>query len=187
VRLEPLTPAHAPALFAALAFDSEIFRWRPVEPPETLAGMDALIEASLAAQARGAVVVFAQVEAATGRAVGGTSYSTIDRPNRMVEIGATWLGRPWQRTAINTEAKYLLLEHAFEVLGAVRVQFRTDLRNRQSQAAIERLGAVREGVLRKHTLVKGGVYRDTVMYGIVDDEWLTVKARLRAKMAAYEN
>jgi len=187
VRLEPLTRAHAPALFAALAVDPDIFRWRPVETPQTLADMEAMIDASLAAQARGSVVRFAQVEPATGRAVGGTSYSLIDRPNRMVEIGATWLGRPWQRTGINTEAKYLLLEHAFELLGAVRVQFRTDLRNLQSQAAIERLGAMREGVLRKHSLVKGGVFRNTVMYSILDEEWPAVKARLREKMAAHES
>jgi RimJ/RimL family protein N-acetyltransferase len=184
VRLEPLTLAHAADLFAALATDPGIWRWWRVPPPATREGLEALIAADLEAQARGAVIVFAQVEAATGRPVGSTSYLNISRPDRGLEIGSTWLGRPWQRTGINTESKYLLLRHAFEDLGAVRVQLKTDLRNLQSQAAIARLGAVREGLLRKHMLVRDGHIRDTVMFSIVDTEWPAVKARLEGLMAA---
>jgi RimJ/RimL family protein N-acetyltransferase len=147
--------------------------------------MRAMIAADLEAQARGNVVVFAQIDLAGGRAVGGTTYMNISRCDRGLEIGSTWLGKPWQRTGINTEAKYLLLRHAFEDLGAVRVQLKTDGRNLQSQAAIERLGAVREGVLRKHMCLHDGFLRDTVVYSILDDEWPAVKARLEAKMAAH--
>jgi len=106
----------------------------------------------------------------------------IQRRHRGLEIGSTWLGKPWQRTGINTEAKYLLLRHAFEVLGAARVQLKTDLRNTQSQTAIARLGAVREGVLRKHKIVRDGFLRDSVMFSIIDDEWPAVKTRLERLM-----
>jgi RimJ/RimL family protein N-acetyltransferase len=184
VRLEPITLAHAVDLFSALRIDPTIRKWSPVVPPETLHEMESLIAADLDAQARGDSVVFAQIEQATGRAVGGTSYLRIRRRDRGLEIGATWLGKPWQRTGINTEAKYLLLRHAFADLDAVRVQFITDLRNLQSQAAIERLGAVREGILRKHTLMPDGFLRDSVLYSIVDEEWPAVNAHLEAMLAA---
>src|SRR5207237_2781887 len=160
-----------------------IWRWWRVPPPDSREGLEALIAADLEAQARGTLVVFAQVEPGTGRAVGGTSYLNISRPDLGLEIGSTWLGKPWQRTGINTESKYLLLRHAFEDLGAVRVQLKTDARNHQSQAAIERLGAVREGLLRKHMLVRDGYIRDTIMYSITDEEWPAVKTRLETGMA----
>jgi N-acetyltransferase len=185
VRLEPLTTAHAPALFAALSIDPSIWQWRTLAAPMSLAEMEVQILADLEAQARGSVVAFAQVEMATGLPVGATTYMNISRRDRGLEIGATWLGKPWQRTGINTEAKYLLLRHAFEALGAVRVQLKTDGRNVQSQAAIERLGAVREGVLRKHMLVGDGYLRDTVMYSIIAEEWPAVKLRLEQKMEVY--
>lgn len=185
VRLEPMTPAHAPDLFAALHRDPTIWQWRPHQPlpPASATEVEAMIVSELAAQAAGNVVVFAQIELATNRAVGGTTYMNISRRDRGLEIGSTWLGKPWQRTGINTEAKYLLLRHAFEDVGAVRVQLKTDLRNLQSQAAIERLGAVREGVLRKHMAVRDGYIRDTVMYSIVELEWAMVKDRLERLMA----
>jgi N-acetyltransferase len=185
VRVEPLTPEHAPDLFAALMADPSVWRWLPAAPPETLDGMRQQVAKVLEDQARGAVVAFAQAARATGRAVGWTTYLNISRKDRGLEIGNTWLGKPWQRTGINTEAKYLLLGHAFEALGAVRVQLKTDRRNLQSQAAIERLGAVREGVLRKHMLLHDGFVRDTVLYSIVDDEWPGVKARLEVLLAAH--
>ena len=185
VRLEPLTAEHAPDLFAAVTADPSIWRWRTFPAPDTLDDMRRQIAEALEAQSRGAVVAFAQVALATGRAVGSTTYMSISRKDRGLEIGNTWLGKPWQRTGINTEAKYLLLRHAFEVLGAVRVQLKTDGRNLQSQAAIERLGAVREGVLRKHMLLYDGFLRDTVVYSILDDEWPAVKARLEARLAAH--
>ena len=182
VRLEPLRLSHAADLFAALAVDPSIWRWWRVPPPSTLPEMEALLAASLEEQAQGTVVAFAQIEPASGRAVGGTTYLNISRRDRGLEIGSTWLGKPWQRTGMNTEAKYLLLRHAFEELGAVRVQLKTDARNLQSQAAIARLGAVREGVLRKHMRVRGGFLRDSVMYSIIDTEWPAVKLRLEGMM-----
>src|SRR5712691_1168599 len=166
VRLEPLQPAHAADLFAALSVDPTIWRWWREVPPTDLDGMRDFVAATLKEQADGSVVAFAQIDLRSGRAVGMTTYMSISRPDRGLEIGATWLGKPWQRTGINTEAKYLLLRHAFEELGAARVQLKTDRRNLQSQAAIERLGAVREGVLRKQMLTRGGVLRDTVIYSI---------------------
>ena len=126
VRLEPLTPEHAPALFAALAADPSVWRWLTMPPPATAAEMEAIIADELAKQARGELVPFAQVEQATGRPVGHTTYMNISRRDRGLEVGGTWLGRPWQRSGINTEAKYLLLRHAFEELGAVRVQLKTN-------------------------------------------------------------
>jgi len=185
VRLEPLTTAHAPDLFAALSVDSAIWRWWRETPPVDLAGMEAFVSATLEEQARGSVVAFAQIELASGRAVGSTTYMDIRPEDRGLEIGSTWLGKSWQRTGINTEAKYLLLRHAFEVLGAARVQLKTDARNVQSQTAIARLGAVREGVLRKHRLVRNGFLRDSVMFSIIDDEWPDVKARLERLVAAH--
>jgi RimJ/RimL family protein N-acetyltransferase len=182
VHLEPLTLAHAPDLFAALTLDPSIWQWFPIAPPTSLADLEALLRTQLDNQAKGVVVLFSQVEPATGRAVGSTTYLNISRHDRGLEIGSTWLGKPWQRTGINTEAKYLLLRHAFEALGTVRVQLKTDRRNLQSQAAIERLGAVREGILRKHMLVRDGFIRDSVLYSIVAEEWPAVRARLEARL-----
>lgn len=183
VRLEPLTPAHAPDLLAALSHDLSIWRWLPIEPPVTTAEMEAIISAALAAQAAGTSVPFAQIALATGRVVGSTRYLNISRADLGLEIGWTWLGRPWQRTAINTEAKLLLLRHAFEDLGAARVQLKTDARNLQSQAAIERLGALREGVLRRYQRTRGGLLRDTVMYSLLAEEWPAVRERLEARLS----
>jgi RimJ/RimL family protein N-acetyltransferase len=184
VRLEPLSPAHAPDLFAAYKIDPGILRWWLIPMPDDLPGFESKIKADLEKQACGSVVLFTQVDPASGRAVGQTTYMNINRYDRGLEIGSTWLGKPWQRTGINTEAKYLLLRHAFEDLGAVRVQLKTDGRNTQSQRAIERLGAVREGLLRKYQRVWDGFTRDTVMYSITDGEWPAVKARLEGLMAA---
>lgn len=186
VRLEPLALAHASDLLAALAIDPDIWRYMREEPPDTVAGMEAVIQARLQAQAGGDTVAFAQIDLASGKAVGSTTYLNISRRDRGLEIGNTWLGKPWQRTGINTEAKYLLLQHAFEELGAVRVQLKTDGRNLQSQAAIAQIGAVREGVLRKHSLVRHGFIRDSVMFSVLDNEWPAVKARLEAMMATYQ-
>jgi RimJ/RimL family protein N-acetyltransferase len=177
--------AHAADLFAALAVDPGVWRWWLVGPPATLAEMEASLASYLADQAQGSRVVFTQIETATGRAVGMTTYMSISRRDRGLEIGSTWLGKPWQRTGINTEAKYLLLCHAFEELGAARVQLKTDARNLQSQKAIERLGAVREGVLRRYQRTADGSLRDTVMYSIIADEWPGVKQRLEGLLAAH--
>ncbi len=185
VRLEPLSLAHAPSLFQALAIDPTIWRWWREVPPTEVAGMEAFLQDLLNEQAAGRVIAFAQVEVATGRPVGSTTYMNISRRDRGLEIGNTWLGKSWQRTGMNTEAKYLLLRHAFEELGAVRVQLKTDSRNVQSQTAIARLGAVREGVLRKHMLVRDGYIRDTVMFSIIEVEWPGVKTRLEQLLATH--
>ncbi len=118
----------------------------------------------------------------SGKAVGSTSYLDVRPEHRGLEIGGTWIGKPYQGTAVNPESKYLLLRHAFETLGAIRVQLKTDLRNLHSQRAIEKLGAKKEGVLRKHMILSDGTIRDSVIYSITDDEWPEVKARLEARL-----
>jgi RimJ/RimL family protein N-acetyltransferase len=132
--------------------------------------------------AAGVRIAFTQRLADTGQVVGTTSYYDIDPVNRSIAIGYTALGRPWWRTAVNTEAKLLLLHRAFDELGATRVQWHTDLRNVRSQAAIERLGAVREGVLRRHRLLPDGSWRDTVLYSMTELEWPAAKQRLQAAL-----
>jgi RimJ/RimL family protein N-acetyltransferase len=181
-RLEPLAPRHAAGLLRA-GGDADIWAYLPVNPSESLAEMGRWVAAALEAQARGTDLPFAIVRRADGAVVGSTRYLNIARHDRGLEIGWTWLGREVRRTAINTECKYLLLRHAFEGLGAIRVQLKTDLRNERSQRAIERIGAVREGVLRKHMIVQGGHRRDTVMYSVIDTEWPAVRARLEGMMA----
>ena len=128
-------------------------------------------------------VAFAIVENGRGRAVGSTRYLNIRPEHRSLEIGWTWLGRDWQRTALNTETKLLLLTHAFEQLGCVRVEFKTDLRNARSQKALQRMVATREGVLRNHMIVQGSHVRDSVYYSVIDREWPTVKQQLLKLLA----
>jgi RimJ/RimL family protein N-acetyltransferase len=140
------------------------------------------VQEMLERQRRGADLPFAIILQATGKAIGATRYIEIRRADRGVEIGGTWFAVEYQRTAVNTECKYLLLKHAFETLGCIRVQFKTDLRNERSQQAIERLGAVKEGIFRKHMLVWDGTIRDSVYYSIIDTEWPSVKARLEEKL-----
>lgn len=141
--------------------------------------IDEAVEASRAGTAHG----FAIVSLKEGRAVGSTRFLDIRREHRALEIGWTWLAKSHHRTAVNTECKLLLLQHAFETLGAVRVQLKTDLRNERSQRAIERLGAVREGVHRKQLTVWNGYVRDSVFYSVIDTEWPGIKARLLASLA----
>lgn len=181
VRLEPLTLAHYDQL-VQVGLDEDIWRWTlyVVRTPDDLR---AFIEAELQRQATGANLVFAQIDTATGCAVGTTRLMNIDTANRRTEIGGTWLGRAWQRTPINTEAKYLLLRHAFETWGCIRVEFKTDALNEQSRRAILRLGAKEEGRLRKHMITATGRIRDSLYFSITDDEWPEVKARLDERLA----
>ena len=181
VRLEPLSMDHHAAL-CAVGFDPELWRWtlNLVQTPEQ---MKEYMKAALDGQARGSELPFATCERASGRAVGSTRFGNIDRANRRVEIGWTWIARPWQRTAVNTEAKYLMLRHAFEQWGCVRVELKTDVLNEASRAALRRLGAKEEGVLRRHMITATGRIRDTVYYSILDSEWPAVKAMLEAKLA----
>jgi RimJ/RimL family protein N-acetyltransferase len=183
VRLEPLELRHAADLAAAGA-DPEVWRWMPVAPPASEADMRAVIDLLLERRAAGAQLPFAQVELASGRAVGSTSYLDIAPADGRVEIGWTWLGRPWWRTPLNTEAKLLLLGHAFDTLHLNRVALKTDVRNERSQAAIERIGGVREGVLRAHMIRPDGSLRDTVYFSILASEWPAVRERLNRRLSA---
>jgi len=179
VRLEPAADRHVPALLEA-GHDEAVWRWLPWPRPTSEAEL-----ATILADERRRALPFAQLDATTGQAVGITTYRDIDDTHRTLEIGGTWLGRPWWRTAINTEAKLLLLGHAFEVLGANRVAIKTDIRNERSQAAIERLGAKREGVLRHQYIRPDGTLRDTVLYSVIPEEWPSVRAFLQERLAAY--
>ncbi|MEV7328565.1 bifunctional pyridoxamine 5'-phosphate oxidase family protein/GNAT family N-acetyltransferase [Micromonospora sp. NPDC093244] len=181
VLLEPLDLAHTDDLHAATA-DDEVWRHLGVRRPTTPAGTAEVIAAALDAQHRGERVPWVQRCASTGAVVGTTSYYEIDPERRSVAIGHTFLGRAWWRTGINTEAKLLLLGRAFDELGAVRVAWHTDIRNDRSQAAIERLGATREGVLRMHRQRADGSWRDTVQYAMTVDEWPNAQLRLRERL-----
>jgi RimJ/RimL family protein N-acetyltransferase len=140
--------------------------------------MGSYIGEALQAQAAGKALPFAVIDRSTGRAVGSTRFGNFEPAHRRVEIGWTWLGTPWQRTAFNTESKYLLLTHAFETLGVNRVEFKTDALNEQSRKAILRLGAVEEGVMRRHMVARNGRVRDSVYYSIIAGEWPDVKTHL---------
>ncbi len=161
----------------AIGLDPEIWRLTVavVRTPEE---MRSYMESALRLQAEGSSLPFVTIERSAGRIVGSTRFGNYDPLNRRVEIGWTWLARAWQRTATNTEAKYLMLTHAFERLGCVRVELKTDVLNLPSRKAMMRIGAKEEGILRKHTLMWTGRYRDTVFYSILDQEWPQVKTRL---------
>jgi nitroimidazol reductase NimA-like FMN-containing flavoprotein (pyridoxamine 5'-phosphate oxidase superfamily)/RimJ/RimL family protein N-acetyltransferase len=181
VVLEPLDVCHAEELFAALD-DEEVHRYIPRVRPASPADMAAAIAGMLREHAAGLRVPWLQRDAATGAVVGTTSYCPSDEHNRSVHIGSTQLGRKWWRTGINTDAKLLLMTRAFDELGAVRVEWQTDALNLRSQAAIERLGATKEGVLRRHKLRGDGTWRDSVFYGMTDAEWPAAKARLTDRL-----
>jgi RimJ/RimL family protein N-acetyltransferase len=181
VRLEPLKKAHLAGL-AEVGLDEELWRWIPTAV-RTREEMVAYIETALDEQQRGVSLPFAIVEKATGRAIGSTRYGNIDRTHHRVEIGWTWVAREWQRTAMNTEAKYLLLKHAFESLGCMRVELKTDSLNEKSRAAILRIGAKEEGIFRNHMITASGRIRHSVYFSIIDSEWPEVKARLEARLS----
>lgn len=179
VRLEPLGPQHAEGL-AAAGDDPDVFAH--------LIGWDALTVETARAHidrylATPAVVPWAQVDRRTGEVAGMTAYYDVVPELRTVAIGHTWIGRRFWRTPLNTEAKLLLMSRAFDDLGCVRVVWHTDIRNDRSQAAIARLGAQREGVLRKHKRRDDGSWRDTVTFSMLDDEWPAARDRLRARLA----
>ena len=183
VRLEPLSLDHVPDLTVA-GQDESIWRYMPYPNMRTEADMHAWIADLLERQARGGDVPFAVYHLADQRAIGATRYMDIQPAHHDLEIGGTWYGLPYQRTAANTESKYLLLRHAFEVLGCIRVQLKTDLRNERSQAAIARIGAVREGVLRENIIMPDGYHRSSVYFSLLAAEWPAVKAKLEARLAA---
>ncbi|MGH7560470.1 MAG: GNAT family N-acetyltransferase [Gemmatimonadales bacterium] len=177
VRIEPLDHRHADDLLAAAA-DPEIWRFMPIPQPASGGDLLTWIDDAWRRAAAGDQLPFAVVDHATDRAIGSTRFLEIRRSWRTLEIGWTWLSASAQRTPVNTECKYLLLRHAIEELGALRVQFKTDARNERSQRSLERIGAVKEGVLRKQRINWDGFVRDAVYYSIVDEDWPAVKARL---------
>jgi len=176
VRLEPLSQSHHAGL-CEIGLVEELWRWIPL-PVATREQMQAYIELALTECANGVSMPFAQIERATGRAIGSTRYMNIEKDHRRLEIGATWIAPAWQRTSINTEAKYLLLRHAFEDLGCMRVELKTDSLNEKSRNAILRVGAKQEGIFRNHILTSTGRVRHTVYFSVIDSEWPGVKAKL---------
>lgn len=181
VRLEPLLLAHEEALIAA-AEDGDLWKSKVTIVP-TRAEMGDYLRAALKQQDEGRELPFVIVRKSSGEIAGTTRFYFIDRENRTLEIGYTWLAASAQRTGINTEAKLLLLTHAFEELRCIRVSLVTDVLNQQSRAAILRLGATEEGILRNHLIMPDGRYRDSVCFSIIESEWPEVKAGLEAKLS----
>jgi N-acetyltransferase len=185
VRLEPLAIEHAAGYLTAAgtgADAEEVFRWMSLPAPVTEDDARQHVLDAVAARAAGSRLAYAQLDAATGAFAGTTSYYDIDPGLRAIAIGHTWLGRRWWRTGFNTEAKLLLMSHAFDRLGAVRVVWHTDVYNTRSQDAIARLGATREGLLRKHRIRRDGSWRDTVQYAMTDEDWPAAKEQLQARL-----
>lgn len=180
VRLEPVSLDHVDGLFAA-GQDESIWRWMP-RHPVTRDDFRSIVEHAIAEQQHGRGITWATVHRASGQVVGSTSFLNVSAYDNRLEIGATWIAPRMQRSAINTEAKYLQLRHCFEELGCLRVELKTDARNLKSQAAIERIGAVREGVFRKHMRMQDGFQRDSVYFSIIDEEWPAVKRGLETML-----
>ena len=181
IRLEPLSLDHVPDL-ATVGCDDRIWKLMLYGMIRNDADMRLWVEDLLRRQEQGTDLPFVVIFKANGKAIGGTRYLEIQTEHRRLEIGGTWYGLDYQRTVVNTECKYLLLKHAFETVGCIRVQFKADIRNERSWRAIERIGAVREGILRNHYILADGTYRDSVYYSILDSEWLKVKERLHLLM-----
>ena len=182
IRLEPMRREHHAAL-CEVGLAEELWRWAP-SPVLTPDAMAAYIETAMEAQAEGTALPFVTMEQAGRRVVGSTRFGTIDRANRHLEIGWTWVGLDWQRTVVNTEAKYLMLRHAFETLGCLRVEFKTDSLNDRSRRALLRIGAIEEGTFRNHMITSGGRIRHSVYYSVIDSEWPEVKLRLEERLAS---
>jgi RimJ/RimL family protein N-acetyltransferase len=176
VRLEPLSLDHLPGLLA-IGLDPVLWRWT-LNKVNTPADLERYVETALAEQRAGSSLPFATVLQSDGHVIGSTRFGNISLPNKRVEIGWTWIARPWQRTGANTEAKLLMLRHAFEVLGCARVELKTNVLNSQSRAAMLRIGCVEEGVLRQHAVADDGTTRDTIYYSILKAEWPGVRDRL---------
>ena len=181
VRLEPMTEAHIPAL-AEIGVGHTFWDFMVYGQMNSADDMRGWVIDILSLAEKGTDLPFVVIHLASGRVAGATRYLNIMPNDRGLEIGGTWYGLEFQRTPVNTECKYLLLSHAFETLGCIRVQLKTDLRNERSQKAIERIGAVKEGVLRNHMILPDGHYRYSVYYSILDTEWGEVKKRLEEMM-----
>ena len=181
VRLEPLSEAHLDGL-AEVAFEPSIWRWTTSQPTDR-AGLEAWLDAALAGRAAGTDEPFATIDVATGRPIGSSRYMSIVPEHRRLEIGWTWVAVPWQRTGANREAKYLQLRHAFEVLAANRVEFKTDSLNEKANPGLLGIGATFEGTFRNHMVMPGGRLRHSNYYSVIVDEWPRVKAALEADLA----
>ena len=184
VRLEPLTRAHLDAL-AEVGLDPDLWIWT-ASTVRTRDDLAAYVETALAGQADGTALPFATVDRASGRVVGSTRFGNYVAAHRRVEIGWTFVAPPWQRTAVNTEAKLLMMAHAFDTLGLTRVEWKTDALNARSRAAILRLGAIEEGTLRSHMVVRDGRLRDTVYFSVTAPEWPAVRDRLTTRLTQGE-
>jgi N-acetyltransferase len=184
VRLEPLSLDHLSPL-CEIGLDMRI--WKMTTPwITTREQMRDYIETALKLQSAGSALPFATFDKVSGRFVGSTRYGNISTEDKRVEIGWTWIAPDWQRTHINTEAKYLLFKHAFETLGCGRVELKTDALNEKSRNAILRIGAKQEGILRKHMLTPSGRIRDTVYFSVIDEEWPAVKSRLQSMIDLHQ-
>jgi len=181
VRLEPLSSEHLDGL-CEFGLDPELWRWTTTRL-RTREDMIDYLETALQSEQEGTARPFATISVKSGQVIGCTRFGNIDLHNRHVEIGWTWVGVPWHRTAVNTEAKYLMLRHAFEVLGCIRVEFKTDSINERSRRALLRIGAKEEGTLRNHMIVHDGRYRNSVYFSVIDSEWPEVKSDLEAKLS----
>lgn len=180
VRLEPLSLEHLDQL-CEVGLQPQLWRWTTTIL-STCEEMISYIETALREQTEGISLPFATISNETNRVVGCTRFGNIDLDNRRVEIGWTWVGIPWQRTAVNTEAKYLMLRHAFETLGCIRVEFKTDSMNERSRKALIGIGATEEGTFRNHMIVHDGRYRHSVYFSIIDSEWPEVKSKLETRL-----
>jgi N-acetyltransferase len=176
IRLEPMRIEHYERL-VEIGLGQDIFRYFPIAI-DTKEQLLAYVRHSVAATDSGEMLAWVTVSLGEGTPVGASSYLNIDHGNRKLEIGGTWIAPQWQRTACNTEAKYLQLRHAFETLGCVRVEFKTDSLNAKSRAALARIGAVEEGTMRNHMIMPDGRYRHSVYFSVIESEWPSVKARL---------
>ena len=179
VRLERLEPHHAEGVLAA-SDDDEVFTWQAFGRPATIKQAETLVGLYLK---RSDIVPWVQVDLASGEVAGLTTYYDIDPQVRTVAIGSTWLARRFWRTGVNTEAKLLLLRHAFDDLDCARVVWHVDILNERSQTAVDRIGGVREGVMRKHKIRRDGSWRDTVTFSMIDDEWPAARAALESRLA----
>lgn len=181
VRLEPLSIDHVAAL-AEIGTDESIWRWNPAPPVSNAAGMQRYVEHALQQHAGGLALPFVTIHLGDRRPVGSTRFAAFDHENRRVEIGYTWIAPPWQRSVVNTEAKYLMLQYAFETWGCIRVEFKTDSLNEKSRTALARIGAIEEGTFRNHMLTHSGRIRHSVYFSITDDDWPKVKDALEARL-----
>ena len=181
VQLEPLREEHIKGL-AKVGLEPKIWQFMRYSKVETEEQMGQWVRELLELQAMGTDLPFAVIQRATSKPIGCTRYLNIDIDNRAVEIGGTWYGLEYQGTLVNTECKYMLIKHAFEVLGCVRVWFKTDQRNKRSQHALEKLGVIKEGVLRNHMILPDGYIRNSVVYSLLPEEWPQVRQQLEAKL-----